>query len=470
MRIRFAQGNKKIAEDFTTGKIVPQMLQFSWPLILSNLLQLAYSFVDMIIVGRVLGSAGLAAVSNGGDAVHFATVLCTGFAGAGQVLIAQNLGRKSSEDVRRSIGTIFTFLAIMSVALMIIGLCFTDWILDAIHVPAEAFAGARIYIKICAGGMFFTFGYNAVSAALRGLGDSVHPFYFILVASALNLILDVVFVIWFRFGVAGAALATVIGEGFSFIACLVFLYRNKKYFYFDFCASSFRLDREIFPQLVRLGVPMALQHSAVSLSKLFVTSFINSFGLGFSTINGIGGKLIKCANVVCNALNTSATSMIGQCKGAGRKNRIFYIVYICMFIGLAYCAVMSLILVLFPEQVFGVFNTEPEILSGCHVYVPILALTFMLAAIRQPMTALINGLGRAELALVNVIFGSILCRAGLSYLLGAVFGLGYTGFWLGESLADIVPFAIGGVFFWSGAWKRSVDVPTATESDLQREI
>lgn len=456
----FPQRGKKIKADFTTGKIMPQMLRFSGPLVLSNLLQLAYNFVDMAIIGQFLGSAALTAVSNGGDVVHLATVLCTGFAGAGQVLIAQSLGRKNKEEVQRSIGTTFTCLAIMAVVLMVIGLTFTDWVLNVLNIPPEACGDTRVYVRICFWGLIFTFGYNAVSAALRGLGDSVHPLYFILLASVLNLVLDIGFVCWFKMGVAGAALATVIGESVSFITCLVFLYRNKESFGFDFCLESFRLDRVNFTKLIKLGIPMALQHSAVSISKLFVTSFVNSYGLAFSTVNGIGAKLLKCTNVVGNALTTSSTSMIGQCKGAGKKDRIRCIVYISMMVGLVYCAVMSILVVLFPEQIFGLFNQEPEILHVCHAYVPILVLSFMITGLRQPMRALINGLGRADLGLVNVIFGSILCRAGLSFLLGQVLSYGYTGFWLGEALADIVPFIIGGAFFWSGSWKRSVDTPS----------
>ncbi len=460
MALTLARMRGKIKEDFTTGKIFPQMMRFSWPLILSNLLQLAYSFVDMIVVGQCLGSAGLTAVSNGGDVIHFATVFCTGFASAGQVLIAQNLGRKSHEGVKKSIGTTFTLLAGMAILFMIVGLCFTNQLLDLINIPIEAYGGARAYVQICAAGMVFVFGYNAVSAALRGLGDSVHPFYFILVASVLNLVLDLVFVIGLDMGVVGAALSTVLGESVSFLASVVFLIRNRERFGFDFHLRSFGLDRNVFPQLVKLGIPMALQHSAVSLSKLFVTSYVNSYGLIFSTINGIGSKMIKCAGVVCNALNTCSTTMVGQCKGAGEKDRIRKIVYISLMICLAYCAVMSVVVMLFPKQIFGLFNQDKAILDACTIYIPILVLTFMLCGLRQPMRGLINGLGCAKLALINVVFGSILCRAGLSYLLGEVFGQGYMGFWLGEALADFVPFLIGGIYFWSGAWKKSVDAPS----------
>jgi len=462
------QRGKKIREDFTQGNIVRQMIRFSIPMILSNLLQLAYNFVDMAIVGQFLGSAGLSAVSNGGDVIHFATVLCTGFAGAGQVLIAQSLGRKDKDEVQRSIGTMFTFLAIMAVVITVLGLCFTDWILNAINVPPEAYADTRDYVQVCVGGMIFIFGYNAVSSAMRGLGDSIHPFYFILIASVLNLVLDVVFVLGLDMGVAGAALATVIGETVSFLACLVFLYRNRVSFGFDFRLKSFGLDKTIFPKLIKLGVPMALQHSAVSLTKLFVTSFINSYGLVFSAINGIGGKLLKCANVICNALNTSCTSMIGQCKGAGKTDRITKIVYVSLLVCTVYCALMSLAVVLLPEQIFGIFNKEEEILRACHEYVPILVLTFMLAGLRQPMRALINGTGNASLAMMNVIFGSILCRAGLSYLLGEVLSYGYMGLWFGEALADIVPFATGGIFFWTGYWKRTIEAPAGMSAGKEK--
>ena len=198
--------------DFTQGNITSQLITFAWPLFLSNLLQVFYNMVDMIIVGRVLGKAGTSAVAVGGDISHFLAFIAMGFSSAGQVLIAKYVGSKQTHKLGRFVGTMGGFLAACAIVGSILGLTFQNDILRLMNTPAESYAGAVAYSAVCMTGLIFIYGYNSVSAILRGMGDSQHPFLFIAIAALLNVLLDVVLVVFLDMGPGGAALATVISQ------------------------------------------------------------------------------------------------------------------------------------------------------------------------------------------------------------------------------------------------------------------
>ena len=219
--------------DFTEGNITKQLVVFSLPLFMSNLLQIVYNMVDMIIVGQALGKVGISAVSVGGDVSHFMTFVAMGFANAGQVLIAKYVGAKRSDKIGRFVGTMSGFLFSCAVVISAVAIIFQDIILRLMNTPAESYHGAAGYSFVCMVGLVFIYGYNIVSAILRGMGDSRHPFVFISIAAVLNLILDLVFVIGFKMGAGGAALATVISQGISFVLCAVFLVKNRERFSLD---------------------------------------------------------------------------------------------------------------------------------------------------------------------------------------------------------------------------------------------
>jgi putative MATE family efflux protein len=252
-----------LIKDFTRGNITKQLLMFSIPLMLSNFLQIVYNMVDMMVVGRSVGSAGLAAVSSGGDIMNIGTTICLGFSSAGQILIAQHIGNGNSAGLQKTIGTMYGFLSLFSLVISITGILTVNLLLDAVNVPEEAYSDAYSYSTICFCGMFFIFGYNVNAAILRGMGDSKRPFVFIAIAAILNLILDIVFVVGFGFGPWGAALATVLGQALSFIASLIYLYHRRTSFGFDFKPHSFALDGPSLIALLKLGFPMALQHCVV---------------------------------------------------------------------------------------------------------------------------------------------------------------------------------------------------------------
>ncbi|MDR1801453.1 MAG: MATE family efflux transporter [Lachnospiraceae bacterium] len=450
--IRPAQTSLKV--DLTTGSVTKTLLVFAWPLMLSNLLQIIYNMVDMIVVGQFVGKTGLAAVSCGADLLHVVTSLIMGFASASQIIISQLSGKKDADGVRKTIGTMFTFCFLLSLVVTAVGLIFINGILNAMNVPAEAFAEAKAYSLCCFTGVFFIFGYNAVSSILRGMGDSKRPFVFVAIAAVMNLILDLVFVAGFHWDAFGAAFATVISQGVSFIVSLIYLYRKKEEFGFDFKLKSFMPDLNVLKVLGKLGVPMALQNSAVMLSKLFVNSYINSYGVVAAAVTGVGAKIGQCSTMVTNAMSMASTSMVGQSFGAGKLDRVKRTVYVTLFISIAFCWSLAVIMIFFPDQIFGIFNSDPEILELAHTYIPISVLMFNGFALRSPMLALVNGTGNPTLSLTIGILDGIVARVGLALFLGLYLKMGIMGFWLGDVFASQIPFFIGGIYFWSGMWKR----------------
>ena len=255
--------NDKLIVDFTEGNIIKQMLTFSLPFMLSNMMQVLYSFVDMAVVGKYVGPPGLSAVSIASQPMMFITMFCVGITTGGQVNISHQIGRKEYKAVSRTIGTMFSVLAILGVVMMCVGFIGATPMLHILNAPEESFEMAKMYIIVCSAGILFTYGYNMLSAVLRGMGDSKHPFIFIVIASISNVVLDLLFVGVFKMGVQGAALATILGQGISFVFAIVFLFRHKEEFYFDFKPESFRIYRSPFRALIRLGIPFALDRKSV---------------------------------------------------------------------------------------------------------------------------------------------------------------------------------------------------------------
>lgn len=441
-------------KDFTQGNITKQLLVFVWPLFLSNLLQVVYNMVDMIVVGNVLGKVGISAVSVGGDVTHFLTFIAMGFSNAGQVLIARYIGADKRDKIGRFVGTMCGFLLVCSLALSVLGIIFQDTLLHLMNTPEEAYEGAVSYSVVCMLGLVFIYGYNIVSAILRGMGDSKHPFIFISIAAVLNLILDIIFVIGFNLGADGAALATVISQAVSFISCAVFLAKNKKQFELGIKVVNFiKWDKEMLSELVKLGTPMAIKTASIQVSKLFVNSWINSYGVAVSAFAGIANKVSSISNLVSAAMNTGGSTMVGQNLAAGEYGRVKSILKVLAAITLSVASVFSVLIVLFPEQIFGIFTTDPAVLEISGKYIPIAIMLFFGSAMRAIMNALLNGSGNYKINFVTAILDGIIMRIGLAVLFGLALGMKHYGFWLGDALAGFTPFFIGVVYYAKGKWK-----------------
>ena len=441
--------------DLTTGPVASRLLRFAFPLFLSNALQAVYNLVDMIVVGNYIGKAGLSAVSIGGDILHLLTFVAMGFCSAGQVIIARSVGAGRIDDVKKTIGTMFSFLLGASVVIAAFCYCLRVSVLRWLNTPAASAAYTMDYMVTCICGLVFIYGYNIVSAILRGMGDSKRPFVFITVAAVLNTVLDILFVRFLGLAVFGAALATVIGQGTSFLAALVYLYRNRESFGFDFRPVSFLIDKATLLRLLALGIPMAIQSAAISFSKIILTSWINLFDVTYSALAGIFNKINVMSGVISQSFTTAGSTMAGQNLAAGKTKRVNMLLLLILGIGTGLAALASLAMGIWPVAVYSIFTSDAEVLALTGVLTLPVIVNFFGAATRSVSFTLINGSGRPKLNLAVAIIDGVFARIGLAALLGFALKLDCFGFWMGDSLAGFMPFLIGSIFYLTGRWKES---------------
>lgn len=449
-----AKNNSSMVTDLTGGNVAKLLLTFAFPLFVSNALQAVYNIVDMIVVGQFIGGAGMSAVSIGGDILHLLTFVAMGFSSAGQVLIAQAVGAKESERVQRTIGTMFTFLLGISLVISVVCYFLRDAMLGWLNTPVESYAFTLDYTVTCIVGLVFIYGYNIVSAILRGMGDSRRPFIFIAIAAVVNIILDLVFVAGMDMEVFGAALATVISQALSFIVALVYLYLHKESFGFDFKLRSFAIEKEALKRLTALGIPMAIQSAAVNISKIVLTSWINLSGVVYSALSGIYNKVNMMIGIVSNSFTTAGSTMVGQNLGARKYDRVPTILRTVITCGMIVSTVCALAMLLFSQQIFDLFTTDAEVLATASILVIPSVLNFYGSATRSMSFSLINGSGNTKLNFAVAILDGMIARVGIAALLGFAFEMGCEGFWYGDALAGFMPLVIGLCYYISGKWRK----------------
>ena len=377
-----------------------------------------------------------------------------GFSSAGQVLIARDVGSQKMDQVQKTIGTMFTFL--LSISLVISFGCFfiRHNMLHWLNTPAESYAFTMDYTVTCIVGLFFVYGYNIVSAILRGMGDSRRPFLFIAIAASLNIVLDIVFVAVCGMEVFGAALATIISQAGSFIVSLIYLYRRKESFGFDFKLKSFRIESVALKPLLALGIPMAIQSAAINLSKIVLMSWINLFGVVYSALAGVYNKINMMIGIVSNSFTAAGSTMVGQNLGAKQYERVPKILRTVGFCTILISTVFAFVMVGFQDSIYRMFTSDEVVVSNAYILLIPIILNFYGAATRSIAFSLINGSGNTKLNYAVAVLDGIISRIGIAALLGFVVKMGCQGFWYGDALAGFIPIVIGMCYYFWGSWKK----------------
>lgn len=444
-----------LSKNFTKGTIPKQLLLFTLPFMASNALQVLYSTVDMIVVGRYVGTAGLSAVSQSSQILNFATMVCLGFANAGQVLVSQALGAGKKKEQNDIIGTLFGVILAIGILLSAVILSLWRPVLSWINIPAESHDMAKDYLIVCGAGLIFTAGYNMVSAVLRGMGDSKRPFLFIGIATAVNLVLDLLFTGAWGFGVAGAAYATVIGQAVSFLFSIFYLYKRKEAFGFDFKLKSFRPNRRYTGMIFSLGTPMAIQSGCINLSMLYVNALINQVGVVASAAFGVGVRIDDIFNKVSQGLQYAAMPMISQNIAAGEQKRVAKVVHWTWLFSAAFTLLIFAVYLCFGRQLFALFSDDTAVQDMAGTFIAAILWMFPALAIMRGSGAFIQGIGNVKLGMVLSLLDGVILRIGLSYLCGIALGWGFYGFVLGYGLAAYGCAIPGAVYFLMGRWKRA---------------
>ena len=444
----------KTTKDFTSGNIPRQLLWFTLPFMASNALQVLYNTIDMMIVGKFVGTPGLSAVSQSGQILNFATMICFGVSNSGQILVSQAIGSGKREKLMPIISTLFIIL--MAIALVFTGifLGFKEEILRLIRIPDESYLMAIDYLVICGAGMVFTAGYNMVSAVLRGMGDSKRPLLFIVIASVINLALDILFTGFLGWGVAGAAWATVIGQAASFIFSAFYLYKKRHEYGFEFTRESVRFDKNYAGIIVSLGTPMAVQSGFINISMLFVNSIINDVGVVASATFGVGVKIDDIINKISQGIQYAAMPIISQNIGANKKERAKQVVYWAWIYSLILTVFFMILYVAFGRQLFMIFSDDVLVHDMSGTFIRAILWMFPAFAVMRGSGAFIEGIGNAKLCMVLAMLDGVVLRVGLSYLFGIVFNWGFYGFVLGYALAPYGYALPSMIYFISGVWQK----------------
>lgn len=445
---------KSFINDLTEGSVTKKLLYFAFPFMLSNLLQTVYNLVDMSVVGHYMGSAGLSAVSVGGRLVELLTFLCTGFCTGGQILLSQQVGAKQRDGIQKTIGTLFTFTLLCAVVLGGGSIALHRQLLTVLNTPAAAFEQAAAYMVICNSGCVFIFGYNALCAILRGLGDSKRPLVFVAIASVVNLVLDLIFVAGLQMGAAGAAIATVISQGIAFVSALVYLILKREAFEFTFSRKTLKMDGGTLKTLTKLGVPLAFQTAAISVSMLFVNSFINAYGEAASAVYGAGTKLQGIPSIITQGMSMANASMVGQNMAAGKPERVRQSVRTSFALNAGVYGVFIAVCLVAPKLVFSLFTTEADVMALAPTYLRISCIGFAASIFNSSFNSVINGIGFTSLSMAIGLLDGVVARISFSLLFGFTFGMGLNGFFLGHSLAIWITALLSFFYYISGRWER----------------
>lgn len=449
----------RLQRDFTQGGIARGMIAFSMPFLLSNILQALYGAVDMWVVGNfshadeTVRTAILSGVNIGSQITHLLAMMVSGLTVSGTVMVGQYVGARRQKDASETVGTMFTLMGIVGLALMAVMMIFSDAILHLLETPAEAFEHAKTYLMICLSGTLFIFGYNAISSIQRGLGDSVRPLIFVFIACVVNIVLDLWFVKGLGLGAAGAAWATVIAQAVSLMLAAWYLSRNK--FIFDFKPRSFRIQKEKMNLMVKLGIPSSVQSIIVNISFLVMTALVN--GIGGATASaavGVVGKFNSFAILPAVAMSSSVSAFAAQNIGAGQYDRAKKSLGVGIGIAMAISAVVFAAVQLFPGPIIGVFSPYEEVIGHGVEYMRTFSFDYLLVPIQFCFNGLIMGAGHTKFTLLSASLSSLLLRIPVAVLFGSALGWGLMGIGLAGPAATVAGILLTGWFVFSGRWKK----------------
>lgn len=359
---------KEMTKDLTTGSPMKIFIMFSIPILLGNLFQQLYNMVDTIIVGQYLGEEALAAVGTTGCLMFLVLGFANGIAQGFGVMIAQAFGAGNHKQLRHFVALIVVLTILVSLILSLPTTIFSKNLLMLLNVPDNILAMADSYIKVIFAGLILTMAYNVEAGILRGVGDSKTPLYFLLLASVLNIILDFVLIVFAKMGTAGAAYATVIGQGVSAVLC--FIYMHVKFPLLRLSREDFYYDWDNSKKLLSLGIPMAINYSITAIGTMILQAAINVFGSSVVASYTAASKIINLTTQTMPSLGTTSATYCGQNLGAGKYGRIYKGMR-CGFVLCAIVGVLGAVVSLIAEPwMISMFIPNPtaEAMGYAHIY------------------------------------------------------------------------------------------------------
>ncbi|HCC87561.1 MAG TPA: MATE family efflux transporter [Prevotella sp.] len=401
-------------KDLTQGSIMDNIMTFSLPYMLAYFLQILYGLADLFVIGQYCGVESTTAVSNGAQVMYMVTVVLIGLAMGTTVLTARAIGAKDSARARTVVGNTVTMFAVVAIVLMVVLLCLRGWIVDVMDTPTEAVSGMEHYLTICFIGIPFVIAYNIIASIYRGLGDSKSPMYFVAVACVVNIILDYAFIGALRLGAMGAALGTTLSQAASVLFALYSIRRHKGVV--DICRNDLRPQHDVIKQILKIGLPIAMQDGFIQISFLAITVIANGRGIVDAAAVGIVEKFIGLVFIVPSAMLSTVSAISAQNIGADKMPRAKQTMRTAMLITSIYGLVVAVTLQFIPQVAVGLFTSDSQVLAQGSDYLRGYVWDCIFAGIHFCFSGFFTACGYALISFLHNSMSIVCARVPLAWL------------------------------------------------------
>ena len=402
------RGNGRHEINMTEGPLLPRILSFSGPLILTGILQLLYNAADVIVVGNYAGHEALAAVSSTGALINLLINVFMGLGVGASVVVARNYGARDVTGLRKAEHTAMTLALFMGIGVGIFGFLAARPLLQLMDSPPDVIDGAALYVRIYFLGMPANMLYNFGAATMRAVGDTKRPMIYLMLSGLVNVLLNLLLVIVFHMDVAGVAIATVASQVVSMVLVLLCLFRTRGVTQLNL--SECRIDWKSLKEIIRIGLPAGLQGSLFSVSNVLIQSSVNSFGSLVVAGNGVAGNIEGFVYVAMNAQHQADMTFASQNYGAGKADRVKKTLWCCLGVVTAIGLGMGLLILLFGAPLMSLYNPEEQVIACGMIRMSVVMPTYFLCGLMDVMVGQLRGIGYSIMPMIVSLTGACLLR------------------------------------------------------------
>lgn len=437
-------------KDLTTGKEAGIIFKFALPMVIGNVFQQLYNIVDSIIVGKYLGTEALAAVGASFPIFYTLIAFVIGIGSGATVVISQYFGAREFEKVKRAIGTIYLFMFGAGIILTFLGIAFSRQIFEMLAIGDDVMPQAITYFNIYMIGMIGFFGFNGTASVLRGLGDSKTPLLFLVLSTVANIFLDLLFVVVFNWGIAGAAWATVIAQAGGFISAIFYLNKRDHLIHFSLKALSF--DKYAFVQSVKIGLPTGFQQTFVALGMMALIRIINNFDTVALAAYTAASRIEALAAMPAMNLSSALSAFVGQNLGAGHINRIKKGVWATQKMAWSISIAVMILVFFLGDELMALFNNDPEVIRHGREYLIIVCSFYVVFSSMFVLHGMLRGAGDTLIPMFITLISLWLIRIPFAVFLSARYG--ESGIWWSIPSGWVVGLLGTWIYYKTGNWKK----------------
>jgi putative efflux protein, MATE family len=441
----------KYVQDMTEGNVISHLIKFSLPMLIGNIFQQFYNLIDAVVVGKTVGKNAFAAVGSTGSLnfLFFSVVL--GFATGIAIIISQYFGAKEEDQVKRTITNSIYVIGVVAIIMSLLAFSFASPILQLMKTPAPILKDATTFLRIMSAGMIAVATYNAVAFILRALGDSRTPLYFLIASCILNVILDMILVVLLHFGVAGAAIATVISQAFAALGCILFAVKKNPYFKLK--SEDFKISWPIITKCIKIGIPVAIQNSVIAFSLVALQRVVNHFGeTSVAAFTGIS-RIEQLIQQPFNSLGAAMSTFSGQNMGANKLDRVKkgYHKSILLVTIFSLCALLAA--QFGGRTIMHLFINDPDVIELGANGIRITSTMYFALGMIYITRGLLNGTGDTTYSMING-FVEVIGRVGFSSILIKIPVIGVWGIWATTGLTWFITAAASVIRYKQGKWQK----------------